>query len=105
MSVHALWWLSLAIFAAAIVLVAILLGLIIAAATRVDQHAGAISLVGKQIAGNTVSIWMLEKTNEHLEQMRTSARSLERSATSIAETLRALGRGPAAPGPPGGERG
>jgi hypothetical protein len=105
MSVHELWWLSLAIFAAVIVVVAVLLGLIIAAAKRVDQQAAAISLAGKQIAGNTVSIWMLEKTNEHLEQTRTSARSLERSAASMAETLRALGGGPAAAGSPRGERG
>lgn len=57
-----LWWLALLIGGAVVVVVAVLLTLIVAAAKRIDRHAGAIWSVGKEIAGNTVSIVMLEQT-------------------------------------------
>ena len=56
--------------------VRVLLGAIIATARSIDRHALAIWIVGKQIAGNTVSIWMLEKAANQLEQMLDSLRSL-----------------------------
>ncbi len=71
-------------------MVAALLGLIVAAAKSIDRHAAAIWTVGKQIAGNTVSIWMLEKTNEHMQTTRDAARSLEQIASSMDEKIRAL---------------
>ncbi len=71
-------------------MVAALLGLIVAAAKSIDRHAAAIWTVGKQIAGNTVSIWMLEKTNEHMEATRDATRSLEQTAASMDEKIRAL---------------
>ncbi len=71
-------------------MVAALLGLIVAAAKSIDRHAAAIWTVGKQIAGNTVSIWMLEKTNEHMETTRDATRSLEQTAASMDEKIRAL---------------
>ncbi|GIV97352.1 MAG: hypothetical protein KatS3mg057_2009 [Herpetosiphonaceae bacterium] len=84
------WWLMLAIALAVVGVVAGLLGLIIRAAQRVDEHAAAIWVAGKQIAGNTVSIWMLEKTNEQVARMLESTRSLERTAASIDEKLHGL---------------
>lgn len=93
MDVIGLWWLSLGIFAVVVVVVAVLLGLIIAAAKSIDRHAATIWLTGKQIAGNTVSIWILEKTNEHVTEMMDSCRSLERTAASIDERLRAMAGG------------
>ena len=66
MDVFTMWWLSLGIAAVVVVVVAVLLGLIIATARRIDAHAASIWTAGKQIAGNTVSIWILEQTNEHL---------------------------------------
>ena len=77
MSVTDLWWLSLAIFGAVVVVVAVLLGLIIAAAKSIDRHAGAIWVVGKEIAGNTVSIWMLEQTVGALRRLAEATRRLE----------------------------
>jgi cell division protein FtsN len=91
MDVIELWWLSLAIFAVVVVVVAVLLGLIIAAAKSIDHNAADIWTAGKQIAGNTVSIWLLEKNNESVTQMASSARSLEHHAVSIDEKLTALG--------------
>jgi hypothetical protein len=95
MSVTDLWWLSLAIFAAVVVVVAVLLGLIIAAAKSIDRHAGAVWMVGKEIAGNTVSIWMLEQTIGALRRLAESTRRLEQS----------LGRIEARLGGPGGASG
>src|SRR5919197_3594509 len=98
MNVIDLWWLSLAIFAVVIVVVAVLLGLVIAAAKSIDRHAAAIWVAGKQIAGNTVSIWMLEKTNEQVASMAAAARSLERTAAAMDEKLRRLAGGAEARG-------
>jgi hypothetical protein len=88
-----LWWLSLAIFVAVVVVVAVLLGLIIAAAKSIDRHAAGIWTVGKQIAGNTVSIWMLDQTNERLRQIQESARGAAQASGAIDERLRALSSG------------
>jgi hypothetical protein len=91
MTVHELWWLSLALAAVVVVVVAALLGLIVAAAKSIDAHAQQIWVAGKQIAGNTVSIWMLEKTNEHLSEMLDALGSVEETAGRMNETLGALG--------------
>lgn len=93
MDVTELWWLSLAIAAIVVVVVAVLLGLIIAAAKRIDEHAGGIWTVGKQIAGNTVSIWMLQQTNESAAELVDVARSIQKTAASMDEALAALAPG------------
>lgn len=85
-----LWWLSLAIFAVVVVVVALLLGLIIAAAKSIDRHAAAIWTEGKKIAGNTVSIWMLEQTNAELNSINTTVGTIGQVAGSIDDRLRGL---------------
>jgi hypothetical protein len=87
MTIIELWWLSLAIFSVVVVVVAILLGLIIATAKSIDRHAGNIWTAGKQIAGNTVSIWMLEETNNRLKELVHSMESLEETAVAIDDTV------------------
>jgi uncharacterized protein YoxC len=91
MDVIELWWLSLAIAAVVVIVVALLLGLIVAAAKSIDHHAQQIWVAGKQIAGNTVSIWMLEKTNRQLEEILDDVQRLEQTAGQMNESLRALG--------------
>lgn len=88
MSVTELWWLSLAVFAAVVVVVAVLLGLIVATAKQVDRHAAEIWKVGKQIAGNTVSIWMLDQTNRRLTAIAGTLGAIEKRAESIDTALR-----------------
>jgi hypothetical protein len=83
MSVTELWWLSLAIFAVVIVVVAVLLGVIIAAAKSIDRHAAAIWVIGKEIAGNTVAIWMLEQTIGSMRRIAESARRIEASLQRV----------------------
>ena len=90
MDVIELWWLSLGIFAAVTVVVAVLLGLIISAAKSVDRHAADIWVAGKQIAGNTVSIWMLGQTLERSSRILENTRELGESAASINTNLRML---------------
>lgn len=87
------WWLALGLFGVVVVVVSALLGLIIAAAKSIDRHAEEIWIVGKEIAGNTVSIWMLERTNRHLERVGGAAGSLESTLRSMNEKLDALGGG------------
>lgn len=85
-----LWWLSLGLFGAVVAVVAGLLGLIVTTAKGIERVAGDIWIAGKQIAGNTVSIWMLQQTNEQLAEMLDSARTLERTTAAIDDTLGAL---------------
>ncbi len=93
-----LWWLAIAVLAAATVVVAVLLGLLIAFANKIDSSVDGTWIAARQIAGNTVSIWMLERTNEHLAEVVKGARSLERRAESIDERLRAAVASTEAPG-------
>ena len=85
-----LWWLSLGLSGVVVAVVAALLGGIIAAARNIDRHATDIWTVGKQIAGNTVSIWMLGKTNEQVGRLLEAAQSIDRTGASIDAKLRAL---------------
>jgi hypothetical protein len=91
MTIIEMWWLSLAIFGVVIVVVAILLGLIIATAKSIDRHAAEIWIEGKKIAGNTVSIWILEKVDQQAEGMSQALKSIEHTARSMDEKLGRLG--------------
>lgn len=87
-----LWWLSLGLSAVVVGVVATLLNRIAAAAKDIDEHATAIWVEGKKIAGNTVSIWMLGKTNEQVARMLDAARAIERNTAAMGESLRSLAR-------------
>ena len=84
MTVVQMWWLSLAIFSVVVVVVAVLLGIIIAAAKSIDRNASAIWVIGKEIAGNTVAIWMLEQTVGSLRRLGESARRIEAALQHVA---------------------
>ena len=88
-----LWKISWAIGAVVVVIVAALLLIIISAARSIDRHAAAIWLAGKQIAGNTVSIWMLQKTNSVAAEILDTARAIAAGAAAIDEKISALARG------------
>lgn len=90
MDTTTIWTYSLIAGAVVIVIVAVLLIMLIAAAQRVDKHAAAIWEAGKQIAGNTVSIWMLGKTNQVAGQILGGAQSINARAESIDENVAAL---------------
>lgn len=82
------WWaLGLGLGAVVVAVVAILLGLIIAAARSIDTHAKSIWVVGKEIAGNTATIWTLSEVAGATPQIRRAAESLEGSAGRIADAV------------------
>ena len=85
-----LWWLSLGLGTVVVGVVAGMLAAIIATARRIDEHAEGIWTVGKQIAGNTVSIWMLGKTNDQVARILDAAQSIDRTAVAMDEKLRVL---------------
>ncbi len=87
MTTMQLWWLSLLIGGAVVVVVAVLLLLIIMAAKRIDRHAAAIWTVGKEIAGNTVSLPMLDQSVGALRGVSQSLRQLQAGIESFERTL------------------
>lgn len=91
MDTMTIWTYSLIAGAVVILIVAVLLIMLIAAARRVDKHAAEIWTTGKQIAGNTVSIWMLNKTNSVAGDILETARSINKRAAAIDEKLALLG--------------
>lgn len=82
-----IWMWSLVAGAAVILIVAILLFAIIATARSIDSHALEIWTVGKNIAANTVSIWMLNRTNQLARQILDAALSVDGTLKSLAEKL------------------
>lgn len=85
-----LWWLSLGLLTVVVAVVAALLGAIATVARSIDRNAADIWNVGKQIAGNTVSIWMLAQTNDRLAGIGDVASRIEQTAVSMDDKLRAL---------------
>ncbi len=90
MDTMTIWTYSLIAGAVVIVIVAVLLIMLIAAANRVNKNASNIWDAGKQIAGNTVSIWMLNVTNRVAGQILEGAQSIDKRAASIDNTIGAL---------------
>ena len=86
------WWLALALEAVVAVVVAVLLGLIVAAAKSIDHHAAQIWTVGKQIAGNTVALWILGDIKERLDKAERAVGSLRQAAGSLNDSLRSLAK-------------
>ncbi len=88
-----LWWLTLAIAALVIVVVAVLLTGIVVAANRIDRHAAAIWIAGKDIATNTIQIWQLQKTNTVAGQILETAQGIAAGAGAIDAKLSDLAGG------------
>lgn len=93
MDTMTLWKISWAIGAVVVVIVAVLLLLILSAARSINKRAGEIWIAGKQIAGNTVSIWMLQKTNGVAGEILETAKGIAAGAGAIDAKLSALAGG------------
>ncbi len=74
MSDRELWLLSLAVATVVVVVVALLLGLIVAVLKNIDRNAADVSTAGKRIAENTVALWTLEQTDRDLARLTEAAR-------------------------------
>ena len=88
-----LWKISWAIGVVVVLIVAVLLLLILAAARRIDRGAAAIWQAGKEIASNTVSIWMLQKTNVVAGEILDTAQGIAAGAGAIDAKLAAVAGG------------
>ncbi|MFN2385560.1 MAG: hypothetical protein ABR576_04650 [Thermoanaerobaculia bacterium] len=88
-----LWQISWAIGLVVVLIVAALLLIIIAAARSIDKRANEIWIAGKQIAANTVSIWMLQKTNAVAGDILATAKGIAAGAGAIDAKLSDLARG------------
>jgi hypothetical protein len=86
-----LWIISLIIGSIVIVVVAVLLGAILAAAKSIDHHARLIWTVGKEIAGNTVTIWVLDTIRQRSDHTHDAVKKLDKTAQSINATLQRHG--------------
>ena len=84
------WWVALGIGFGGLAGAAALLTLLVVVAYQIDRHALAIWEAGKKIAANTVSIWMLERTNAVAGEILTTAQSINAAAESIDAKLGAL---------------
>ncbi len=90
MDTMTIWTYSLIAGAVVILIVAALLIMLITAARRVDKHAAEIWTAGKHIAGNTVSIWMLNTTNKVAGDILETAVSIDKRAAAIDDKLALL---------------
>ncbi|MFP5332603.1 MAG: hypothetical protein ACLGHX_09645 [Acidimicrobiia bacterium] len=62
MSDESLWWLTLALGAVVLVVVVVLLHTLYRAVCRIDRGVLAVWMMGKQVARNTATTWMLGQT-------------------------------------------
>lgn len=84
MDPNAIWIWSLFGGAVVILLVAALLLAIIATARSIDTHALELWTVGKNIAANTVCLWMLNRTNQIARDILATTQSMDASIKSLA---------------------
>jgi heme/copper-type cytochrome/quinol oxidase subunit 2 len=81
------WWLALGMGVIVVAVVAVLLGLVIAAARSIDGHAKEIWTTGKEIAGNTAAVWTLTQIAGTTPSLRRATESMEQSAERMSKAL------------------
>lgn len=77
------WWLSLALGVVVSAVVALLLWAIHAGARTIEGHAARIWDVGQRVAGNTVHIPALYRTNEVAGRILSTAARIDAGAAAI----------------------
>ena len=82
-----LWTWSLIAGGIVIIVVACLLIAIIVTARSIDSHALEIWKTGKNIAANTVSIWMLDRTNQVAQKILRAALSIDGNLKTLSDKL------------------
>lgn len=82
-----LWTWSLIAGGIVIIVVACLLIAIIVTARSIDAHALEIWKTGKNIAANTVSIWMLDRTNQVAQKILRAALSIDGNLKTFSDKL------------------
>lgn len=83
-TIERLWVLTLVVYGAVLVVVALLLTLVVRAARRIRDGVAAIWVVGQQIANNTIHIALLERTNYLAGRILESAKGVAAATAAIA---------------------
>lgn len=86
MSTEALWWISLGLGLVVAVVAVVLLQLFLRQVHRIERGAAAVWTAGKEVARNTATTWMLERTSQDLD-------ALTEEALRHDALLRGAGRG------------
>ncbi|MDE0677648.1 MAG: hypothetical protein OXH42_09980 [Acidimicrobiaceae bacterium] len=73
MSTHALWWLTLALGLVVALVAVALLQIMYRKVRRIESGAEAIWEMGKQVARNTATTWMLHQTTVRLDGLTEEA--------------------------------
>lgn len=79
-----LWLLALGVASVAVVVLAVLLGLVIAALQRIDRNAARTYTAAKELAQSTVALWTLDQMNRDLVAIRDAARGAQRTGVRAA---------------------
>jgi hypothetical protein len=66
-AIQSVWTWSLVIYAAVVIVVAVMLTLILITARRIHQGVAAIWTVGQKLANNTIHIALLHQTNHRVQ--------------------------------------
>lgn len=82
-----IWTWSLIAGGVVILIVAVLLIAIAVTARRIDKHAQDVWIVGKSIARNTASIWLLDRTNQVAGEILASGQAIDADLKSLAGSL------------------
>lgn len=73
MSTHAAWWVTLALGAVVAVVAVVLLEVFLRRVRAIEAGTAAIWSMGKEVARNTVTTWMLQQTPERLDRLTEEA--------------------------------
>ena len=82
-TIQRVWTATLVVYAAVLVVVAVLLALILGAARRVLAGVAAIWTVGQQVANNTIHIALLDTTAHLVGEILDSARGVVRATAAL----------------------
>ncbi len=82
-AVYTVWWISLAVGFAVILVVALLLTLIVRTGRDIDAGAAQIWLGGKHVANNTVHLALLVRTNQVAGEILDTANGIAKQAARV----------------------
>ncbi len=73
MSTEAYWWIALGLGLVVAIVAVVLLELFLRQVHRIERGAGLVWEAGKQVAANTASTWLLDKTADRLDLLTEEA--------------------------------
>ncbi len=92
MSETALWWLALGGGLVVIIVAVVLLEIFTQQVKRIDDVVVRIWHVGKQVAGNTATTWMLDETSDRLDLLEKEVQRHQQLLRTGSSSPKAAGR-------------